>query len=186
MGRQYKQLVVLADKLPKSIRNKKIDFISELVPEMKGVELVYTSLLPGPELEVAKLAKKLNVPYVAVIPFKEYPKHWPQSLKNEYSHFLKKSISTVYVDRQLNYISVSNLPDVHGYEKIRFQIKWIFDKINLFEDPTKILSYSRTDYTLKRNVINSSLYQVEQDRYLMIEKIFNFPHSLPFTDELPF
>ena len=188
MRKNCKQLVVLADKLPKSIRNKKIDFINELIPEIEGIELIYTGLLPGPELEVARLAKQKNIPYIAVIPFRDFPKKWPQKIKNDYNYLIKKSILTVYVDRQLGYISERTFPDLHCYEKIRHQIQWIFDKVNSLKDPTKVLFYNQTIRSLKRTMLDSSLYRTNNHLYLLDEKVFSFPHTIPFTDDddLPF
>jgi hypothetical protein len=183
---QYKQLIIIADKLPNSIHNKKINFIDELFFHMEGIDLLYTSLVPGPELEAAKIARMQCIPYVVTIPFEGYTKYWPQKYKNMHSYALKKAIKLIHIDRQLGYISTMSLPGDHAYEKIENQIKWNIDRINLFKAPTKIIFYGKTFFTLKRSKIIYSLSSVDSNKWTLVEKVFSFPHSLPLVDDLPF
>lgn len=181
-----KQLIILADKLPNTIRNKEVNFRTEILPHMKGINLLYTSLLPGPELMAAKLAKSLAIPYVATIPFEEYSNYWPQRYRNAYKHYLKKSIKKIHVDRQPGYISSWSLPGKHSYEKLEQQTRWSLNRINLHEAPTKILLYGKPFFGPKRELVMYYLSTIDPDKWTIVEKIFSFPQSLPFTDELPF
>ena len=54
MFKESKQLVITADTLPYYIRNKPIDFTSKLSENLEDVSLIYTTLLPGPELQIAQ------------------------------------------------------------------------------------------------------------------------------------
>lgn len=181
-----KQLIIIADRLPNSIHNKKINFIDELFSHMEGIDLLYTGLVPGPELEAAKLAKIKGIPYVATLPFKEYTKFWPQKYKNMHSYYSKKAVKLIYVDREPGYVSTMSLPGDYAYEKIENQIKWSINRIDLFKAPTKVIFYGKTFFTLKRSKTIYSLSSVNPDKWTLVEKVFSFPHSLPFVDDLPF
>ena len=84
-----KQLIIVADTLPKNIRNKSIDWDKDLYTELKDMNLLYTSLLPGPELQAAIVARNLDIPYIANIPFKDWYKIWPKKIQQTYLHYLK-------------------------------------------------------------------------------------------------
>lgn len=151
MSSSAKQLIVIADTLPRYLRNKSLTFYDKLSTHLNSVSLVYTTLLPGPELEVAKIAYIRNIPYIVLIPYRNISKRWPQSFKDRYNFYIKKSIKNIIIDREHEYISEIEKPDLYNSEKILNYLRWIIDVPVRSPLETEFLFFARGMYSSKMN-----------------------------------
>ena len=187
-----KQLIIVADTLPKNIRNKSIDWDKDLYTELKDMNLLYTSLLPGPELQAAIVARNLDIPYIANIPFKNWYKIWPKKIQQTYLYYLKKAVRVVYVDRQPGYISKDAPPDVFGGNKITKQTHWAADRVKLFTKATKILTYTVGFYSVRTHLLNTYLLRMNEPEKWVLSQCTQMGKQLMRAsiisddDDLPF
>jgi hypothetical protein len=112
-------------------------------------QLIFTSLLPGPEMQAAIYAYKTKVPFIAVIPYKEYPNFWSKAFRNQYFKLLKKAVKVVYVDREPGYISNFYPPDLPGPGKEGNQIEWLMSRPPLSPGVTQIIHYAQGTDSIK-------------------------------------
>ena len=171
MFKESKQLVITADTLPYYIRNKPIDFTSKLSENLEDVSLIYTTLLPGPELQIAQIAQAQKIPYVVLVPYKNYSSRWPQSIINKYNYYTKKSIKKITIDREINYISEIEKPDLYSRDKIPSYFQWISDKVLNLDCKTKLLIYTRGLNSQKMTRILNLAMNSNYSKYKNIELI---------------
>ena len=181
------QLILISDHLPKRIRNRKSLFSENLELDLHSAKILYTSLLPGPELEAAALAYKKRIPYVAVIPYKNYPANWPVPRKQRYDFYLKKALKVFYVDRQLNFISEISEPDIYGKEKIFLYIDWLFKQINLSPIKTNLITYVEGFHSFKMKKLArtiASLDPEQKNKFKLTQRTFFNDSNLYWKDRV--
>ena len=165
MGKLNGQLIIIADPIQTKLTENNEKRKAWLRDQIKGKNVIYTGLLPGPETEAAEIALELKVPYIAAIPYKTRYSNWPTKVKNQYLHLIKKSVKTVYVDRQLGYISDTRFPDKKCPRKNIEQVRWLISKIDIFPDVTHIISYGSGFYSPKIRALNSILKNANIKKY---------------------
>ena len=180
------QLIIIADPIQTKRNENNQKRKAWLRDQIKGKNVIYTGLLPGPETETAEIALELSVPYIATIPYKTRYLNWPTKVKNHYLHLIKKSVKTVYVDRQLGYISETCPPDEKCPRKNIEQARWLISKVSKFPGTTHIIVYGSGFYSQKIQAIHTILKNADiPEKWQLTEKT-HMEILVPPEDDLPF
>jgi len=183
---KYNQILVIADPIIPRLNKPKVDWdINSLIEDIKNTKVVYTSLLPGPELEAASIAFQYNIPYIVTTPYRDIYQRWPIKIQYKYKYFLKKALTNLEIDRLHPYISNWNPPDKYEKQKIRNQVDYILEKINLFDGITKIFSYSTDTYSVKTSKVNSFLESIDNTHNWHLS-LNTYYRQYEIEDDLPF
>ena len=180
------QFIVIADPIRNKAEHAKTDTRGWLKQEISKKNVVYTSLLPGPETEAAEIALNLKIPYIAVIPYKDKYKRWPRSVQNKYLRLLKKSVRVVYVDRELEYISDLYPPDKPGTGKTTDQVRWLVSKIHAYPGITHIVTYISGFHSLKARALEGLLNDSSLSGKWHLTQRTHLQIIDPDDDDLPF
>lgn len=178
------QLIIIADPIQTKLITNQDKGTACLENEIKGKNVLYTSLLPGPETEAAEIALKLKIPYIAAIPYRSYYLRWSQKARNKYLRLLKKSIRTIYVDREPGFISEICPPDRRSLDKDLTQVQWLVSKVGLFSGVTHIITYTSGFYSPKSQTLNSALSHTAGNWHLTEKTHMEILD--PAHDDLPF
>ena len=180
------QLIVIADPIRNKAPHADTKTAGWLSSEIETKNILYTSLLPGPETEAAEIALKLKIPYIAVIPYKHRYINWPQKTRNRYLHLLKKAVKVVYVDRELGYISDTCPPDMGGLGKNSQQIFWLVQKIRLCPGVTHIITYTSGFYSERSRTLQATLNLPGSTEKWHLTQRTHLQIIDPNDDDLPF
>jgi uncharacterized phage-like protein YoqJ len=83
-------------KLPNPIYIHVCQQIEKVLKELKP-EKVISGMAQGTDLWAANIAYKLNIPFIAAVPFIGQEKAWPEKSQKIYHNLLNKAIETVIV-----------------------------------------------------------------------------------------
>ena len=181
------QLILVADSLSnkKEYYRHEIDVYNFLLKEIETKNVVYTSLLPGPETTLAQCAFDTNIPFIATIPYKDWSKKWTRKEKNTYKQLLKKAAKVVYVDREEGYVSDFYPPDHYSLQKIGQQIKWLVEKVKIYPGITKVITYVSGLSSYKKRTLQFELSTNQLAGKWHLKQKTNMHIILP-EDDLPF
>ena len=183
-----RQLIVIADSYErKTPIDETVRFqTSWLRKQIKEKNVLYTGLLPGLETEVAEIALTLKVPYIAVIPYKNRYLTWSTKFKNRYLHLIKKSVKTIYVDREPGHVSLYAPPDVHSSEKTMEQARWLINKAKSSPGITPVITYRSKFSSMRSHVLTIALNDPYTEGKLDVTTKAELFYSFETEDDLPF
>jgi len=184
MSNFNKQLIVLADYSNKF--NIEKDNFPWLKRQIKDKNIIYTGLTPGPEMQLATYAFQAKIPFMAVIPYKDYPKLWTLAYKNKYYKLLKKAVKIIYVDRQPDYMSDYWPPDVSAPEKENNQVAWLMKRITKYPGITKVISYTHGFHSPKNRNLHFYLQNEEYEGKWHLTQRTHLTLDETAEDDLPF
>lgn len=179
-----KQLIVISDYSSKYPVNK--ESFPWLKRQIKEKNIIYTGLTPGPEMQAALYAYRSKIPFVAVIPYKNYPYFMYRKHKNEYYRLIKKAVKVVYVDRELEYISHHCPPDYPGQLKENNQISWLMGRISKYPGITKVISYTHGFYSTKNRNLHFYLHNTKYEGKWHLIQRTHLSLDETVEDDLPF
>jgi hypothetical protein len=184
--KSFQQVLVIADPIIPRIGRKEVDWdLSILETIIQNTNILYTSLLPGPELEAAKIAYSNNIPYIVTVPYKKICSRWPKKIEQSYNFYLKRSLKTIYIDREIEYISDYTEPGNFHKQKSLNQIQYILNKISLFEGNSALFGcFSKK--TSRKLVYLNEFFKNSQDTHQW--RFFQNTYFEKYTieDDLPF
>ncbi len=180
------QLIIIADPIRNRAPHAETDTKGWLESEIKNRNVIYTSLLPGPETEAAEIALRLKVPYIVPVPYKYRYTKWPRKTQNQYLRLLKKAVKVVYVDREPGHISDTYPPDVGGMGKVTQQIFWLIQKIRLFSGVTHIITYTSGFYSERSRTLQATLNLPGSTEKWHLTQRTHLQIIDPLDDDLPF
>ena len=181
------QLILIADPLVnrRSYYKDEAHVYSFLEKEIRNKNVVYTSLLPGPETTLAECAFDIGVPYIASVPYKQWHTTWTRKERNNYSYLLKRAAKIFYIDRQPKFISDRYPPDVYDLAKIGNQIKWLTEKALLFPKITQFVTYVNGLHSYKSRTLQFELNKASMSGKWHLKQKTNM-HIVDPEDDLPF
>jgi hypothetical protein len=179
-----KQLILLADYSHKfDIKNNSFPWLKR---QIKDKNIIYTGLTPGPEMQLAIYAFETKIPFMAVIPYKNYPNLWSTSHKNKYYNLLKKAVKVIHVDRQLGFMSNYWPPDVPAKEKENNQVAWLMKRIIKYPGITKVISYTHRFHSFKNKNLQFYLQGEEYEGKWHLTQRTHISLDETLEDDLPF
>lgn len=102
-------------KLPNPTYIKVCQQIEKYLKEVKP-EKVITGMALGYDMWLANIAYKLNIPFIAAIPFDKQESKWPESSQKTYHNLLKLASDKIIVS-----------PGGYSPEKMQIRNQWMVD-----------------------------------------------------------
>lgn len=159
-------------KIFKYIENR----IKELQPN-----LVYTGMALGVDQWAAQACIKLDIPFVACVPFKNQHIKWSAPCVAEYNRILNSAAKIVYVDRVLGYIN--GQPDRYSTRKLMTRNKYMVDQLENGDVLLAICEISRRSGT---HVTLDMVRDSKKDIEIILASPESIVPGLFPGDELPF
>ena len=152
--------------------------------EHEQPELVYTGMALGIDQWAADACIKLNIPFVACIPFEYQSSKWSVTCQNEYNRLIKRAAKVVYVDRELGYIDLKTAPDIFSSTKIITRNKYMIDQLQ--EDDVLLAICAINQHSGTRATVDYARSSRRDIRLYLISPETIVPGLLYSDDDIPF
>jgi uncharacterized phage-like protein YoqJ len=98
-----------------------IKVCQEIEKNLKALnpDKVITGMALGVDQWAANIAHKLNIPFIAAVPFKDQESRWPQKSQKIYAKLIGLASEVIIVS-----------PGTYSYEKMQIRNKWMVDNCN--------------------------------------------------------
>lgn len=123
--------------IPNLIFNKVYNSIKQKFIELKP-EKIISGAAQGVDTWAIMVAKELNIPYIAAVPFDGQDSLWPDSAKEEYNKILNSAERVVVVSFGL-----------YSAEKMQIRNRWIVDNSDCLLAVWNGINRGGTYYTVK-------------------------------------